>query len=244
MSDKILGIIKMYSDMNLNDEIIFMNDGYMELDNVFLPINDMTFKLDPKYIFFKNQARLYYKVICEGNIFTGAYLDLSCGRGGGTMFARDNFSFNKIIGVDINDTQIDFCKNKWPEIDFYVGSAEKIPITDSTVDLITSIEASGYYHNVESYFNECHRVLRDNGILVVAGRYLELPKEFVGKFKLTKKIDITTNVNISCAINKYSLPLNVNDANTKQKIRAALFNDEKRYIVNNEKYLIAVYAKI
>jgi ubiquinone/menaquinone biosynthesis C-methylase UbiE len=226
-----------------------MNDGYVQLDQKFLPINITPFKLNSKNKLFAYQAHLYYKALKEGDCFTGTYLDLSCGRGGGVDLARDNFSFSRVIGVDPNQKQIEFCKSWCRDIEFYVGSAIDIPIEDNSINVITSIEASGYYVPRETFLKECCRILKVGGKLIVAGRKspsekVKVPESINSMMKLTKIVDITNNVNISCAILKYALPLNLKDSDSKLQTKSVLFNDERKYISGQEKYLISVYERL
>jgi len=245
---KLITPINKYEQFEFSDEVIFMNDGYVELDEYNLPVSEVLFKLNLNNKFFKYQAHLYYKALTVGKCFTGTYLDLSCGRGGGVDFAKDNFTFSKIIGVDPSQKQINFCRSWCKDIDFYVGQATDIPLSDDSVDVITSIEASGYYLPHETYFKECARILKTGGKLIVAEHRshfenFSVPDLLKPKLKLTKVLDITNNVNISCAISKYALPLNLTDPYSKIKTRSVLFNDEKKYIVNQENYIITVYEK-
>ena len=241
-------IIEKYNELDYDSQVIFMNDGYLELDESYFPSTTQpTIKLNSRNVFFRYQAQLYYKTIKEGGVFTGTYLDLSCGRGGGVDFAKDNFNFEKIIGIDINPNQIQFCKSWCDRVEFLVGSATAIPLPDNSVDVISSIEAFPYYRPYDAFYEECSRILKKDGIITMAIPS-QINPEFAtekmhSNFDVIKTIDITKNVTLACAMSKYIVPYHLNTERTKQDFKNIMFGDESRYFHNESKYIIVILKK-
>lgn len=101
----------------------------------------------------------------------GSALDVACGSGQSTFYLRD--TFQKCVGVDISEAQIDQAKQKCKNdgiknIEFKVGNALNLPADNSSVDLVTMAQA---WHWIEPtpFYEECKRVLKPNGCLAVYG---------------------------------------------------------------------------
>lgn len=239
----ILDDTKFLKDSNF----IFMNDGYVELDDFGFPIDEENFILNEKNKIWKYQANLYFKSLQFGgfkpNQVYGTILDLSCGRGGGLNFIQENFSFKKLIGIDLTPFNIEFCKEWLSNVDLYNCSATELCLEDGSVDVITSIEASGYYEPNEDYVKEVFRVLKPKGTLIQVSPHLKENLEL--KFKNFKIYnfseiyfkDITKNVRVSAAISKYLF------RNFSEELFKLYYNDELRYIQDNTLYNIAVFKK-
>lgn len=241
-------IIDKYNQLDYDDQVIFMNDGYLEIDEYFFPnAIQPQFKLNNKNAFFRYQAHLYYKTLIESNVYEGTYLDLSCGRGGGVDFVKDNFKFDKIYGIDINPIQIEFCEKWCNGIEFKVGSATSIPLSNESVNIITSIEAFSYYNPYDLFFLESHRILKKNGVIAIAVPSQNPPlynsKKMNQLFDIIKIVDITKNVSLACSMSKYIIPQHLNQKKTKFDTQKILFNEELRYLNNQRKYIILILKK-
>ena len=98
-------------------------------------------------------------------------LDIACGSGYGTDHLLKKGA-KKIIGVDISEETISYCKNRYKEekISFKVGSVEKIPLEDNSVDVVISFETIEHVNeNAQNCFmKEIKRVLRPDGVFVVS----------------------------------------------------------------------------
>ena len=68
-------------------------------------------------------------------------LDIACGSGYGTDYLL-KVGAVKVIGVDISDEAISYCKDKYSRsgMEFLVGSVEKIPVESNSIDIIVSFE--------------------------------------------------------------------------------------------------------
>ena len=68
---------------------------------------------------------------------TKVAVDFGCGPG--TMYRSLRRKFDKVIGVDFNQVQIDEARRVYPDAEFHVAKAESVPfIPNNSVDLIAS----------------------------------------------------------------------------------------------------------
>src|SRR5947208_4581908 len=75
-------------------------------------------------------------------------LDLGCGAGWATRLLAARAPQGKVIGVDISDEMIARARRSsegFSNIEFAVGSSEKIPSADDSFDKALSIESFYYY---------------------------------------------------------------------------------------------------
>ena len=84
-------------------------------------------------------------------------VDLVCGTGISTRPLAEHF--DRVIGIDLSQAQIDNAKTDLPNIQFRVGPGEDLSfLTNESVDLITT--ANGlHWLNTEHVFAEIKRVL-------------------------------------------------------------------------------------
>jgi len=93
-------------------------------------------------------------------------LDIACGEGYGTS-ALLMGGAKKVIGVDISREACDFAKAKY-KVDARVGSAEEIPLSDNSVDVIISFETIEHLEHPVKFLQESLRVLSNNGVLLIS----------------------------------------------------------------------------
>lgn len=234
-------IAKKYDSQNLTDEVIFMNDGYSDLDEFGYPTNNFNFELSENNKHWKYQANLYYKSLSFAGISKknskGVYLDLSCGRGGGVDFIKQNFSFDRHVGIDLTESQIEFCKS-WCDAEFYVGSAIDIPLENNSVNVITTVEAASYYTPKTQYIKEAYRILKHGGLLIqTCPKYHNVDDYIEAGFKFKFFKNITENVRMSCSITKFRYK-DLND-----EVFYHLLSDEMRYINEVSLYNILIFQK-
>ena len=89
-------------------------------------------------------------------------VDLCCGSGISTKPLAQHF--DRVIGIDLSQAQIDNAKTDLPNIQFRVGPGEDLPfLTNESVDLIT-IATGLHWLNKDHAFAEIKRVLRSRGV--------------------------------------------------------------------------------
>lgn len=98
-------------------------------------------------------------------------LDIACGSGYGTDYLL-KAGAKKVIGVDISEETINYCKEKYSDnkLEFLVGSVEKIPAENNSIDIIISFETIEHVNEKEQlkFLQEVKRVLNLDGIFVVS----------------------------------------------------------------------------
>lgn len=93
-------------------------------------------------------------------------LDIACGEGyGSNCLAR--FGARSVVGVDIDGEAVTHAQIKYG-IEARVGSAESIPAGDDQFDLIVSFETIEHVADPGLFLDECVRVCRPGGALVVS----------------------------------------------------------------------------
>ena len=95
-------------------------------------------------------------------------LDIASGEGYGSYILSKNAS--KVIGVDIDKETVLEAQKKYinSNLSFIVGSADKIPIDSSTIDVVVSFETIEHHDKHEEMFLEIKRVLKSDGILIMS----------------------------------------------------------------------------
>lgn len=229
-------IIKKYNQVHFqnleNDWFIFMNDGYMPLENGY-PVAGVYPKLNPLHDRWRYQAYLYIQLLKESKLDLtknlGDVLDIGCGRGGGLSVYRDYYSTNSLTGLDLNPNQIEFARQVHPNIDFFQGSAMELPFEAESFDIITNVESANYYVYYDDFLDSVKRVLKKEGIFLYADTFDQDRMFWVEKslalhnLKIQSKTNITENVRAACAIDKYRL------LNYSRSLADVMMWDEDRY---------------
>ena len=109
----------------------------------------------------------------KGSLACDFAVDVCCGSGQSTFLLRDYF--NKVVGLDISETQIQQAKVKCREdtsselaVTFIIGDAHNLPFESSSVDLLTCAMA-WHWLDTEKFYNEAKRVLKPGGCLAIYG---------------------------------------------------------------------------
>lgn len=94
-------------------------------------------------------------------------LDLGCGSG---RYTKELVRLGaKVEGIDKSDKLIKIAKTELPQVNFNVGSVEKLPYLDSTFDYVFSGLVIDYFPNLKKTFAEISRVLKDGGSFLLSG---------------------------------------------------------------------------
>jgi 2-polyprenyl-3-methyl-5-hydroxy-6-metoxy-1,4-benzoquinol methylase len=93
-------------------------------------------------------------------------LDIACGEGYGGA-ALQQAGAAQVIGVDISEAVCLHAHNKYG-IEAKPGTAEKIPLSDSSVDVVVSYETIEHIPSPDRFLDECVRVLVPGGRLIIS----------------------------------------------------------------------------
>ena len=174
-----------------SNKIDFMNHGYYP----------PTQNLDKDDLLFSNQITMYLQMFDDIDVKDKVILEIGCGRGGGANSIMKYLKPKKIYASDYNVANIDYCKNyQNKDIVFSQCNAENLPYLDKSFDIVINIESSHLYKNPEKFFNEVHRVLKDDGIFLYAdgGDVISSFNKYSYLFDQKNKVDITKNAQESC----------------------------------------------
>lgn len=106
-------------------------------------------------------------------------LDIASGEGYGSAYLSEHA--NSVKGVDISVEAINFAQKKYVKsnLEFRVGSCDKIPIPDQSVDTVVSFETLEHHDQHEEMMCEIKRVLRPAGLLIISSpdrkNYTDIP---------------------------------------------------------------------
>lgn len=106
---------------------------------------------------------------CASELVKGkVVLDIASGSGYGTKFVSK--TAKKVYGVDISKESIEYSKAYFnaENIEYLVGDGKNIPIEDNKVDAIVSFETVEHIENYEKFLEECKRVLKPDGLLILS----------------------------------------------------------------------------
>jgi len=117
------------------------------------------------YVFFEHFYRYCFaRRYCRDKIV----LDAGCGTGYGTYELSQ--SAKKVIGIDISDEAIDFCRNNYSRqnIEFLEMDIKNMNFEKDTFDCVVSFEALEHIEGQERFLAEVKRVLRPGGIFIIS----------------------------------------------------------------------------
>lgn len=97
-------------------------------------------------------------------------LDAACGEGYGSDILASNAQ--KVYGMDIDKESIDHAAKKYtkPNLQYLLGSIDKLPFEDGTIDIIISFETIEHVDESiqKSFLKEIKRVLKKDGLLIMS----------------------------------------------------------------------------
>ncbi len=121
------------------------------------------------HIFSENMAEhLHRYAIAAEFAKNKVVLDIASGEGyGSNLMAK---VATRVYGVDIDQNAIENAQAKYKSanLSFLIGSADKIPIPDQSVDIVVSFETIEHHDKHDEMLTEIKRVLKEDGILIMS----------------------------------------------------------------------------
>ena len=124
--------------------------------------------------FLKAKSDFVHEMVCWGKLNklpTGSdLLDVGCGIGGSSRILSKDYGFN-VTGITISPKQVKRAQELTPlalNTKFMVDDAMNLSFPDASFDVVWCIEAGPHMSNKKKFAQELLRVLKPNGILVVA----------------------------------------------------------------------------
>lgn len=154
----------------------------------------------------KNCIRLVCELVGAFPIAGRQVLDVGCGRGGTLYVLNEYFRPAATTGLDLSTDAISFCRAgaDGARTRFLQGDAENLPFGDGEFDVVTNVESSHNYPNIQNFYRHVHRVLKPGGWFLYTD-LLSTPRWEKGLAELAAlgfvtrlDRDITLNVMRSC----------------------------------------------
>ncbi|CAL8266365.1 unnamed protein product [Lota lota] len=100
-------------------------------------------------------------------------LDVGCGSGQGSALLAKHFA--SVVATDISPAQIEMAvaHASMPNVTYKLSTAEELPLTTGSVDLVTAICAFHWFDRPR-FLQEAHRVLKPRGCLALLNYTLDM----------------------------------------------------------------------
>ncbi len=145
----------------------------------------MTDKLDPKEGYAR-YAATYDKGEKYWDSFEKQYLKpyielvkgkktLDAGAGTGRLSVRLAKAGAQVTALDISPEMLAILKSKNPDVETVEGDLEDMPFEDDSFDMVFSSLALVHLKKIEPFLDECYRVLKDDGKLVLVNVHYRKP---------------------------------------------------------------------
>jgi acyl transferase domain-containing protein/SAM-dependent methyltransferase len=188
------------AETGMDQASFFLNYGYVSRGNGDeSPVEVGQGEFNP------NSIRLALELIGTTPLRGCRVLDVGCGRGGTALLMASRFDA-EVLGLDLSPEAIAFCRRTHlhPSLRFEVGDAERLPLEDGSLDVVTNLESSHTYPDLRAFLCEVRRVLRTGGVFLHADllpgtRWLEVGAVLDATgLAVESQRDITANVLASC----------------------------------------------
>jgi ubiquinone/menaquinone biosynthesis C-methylase UbiE len=145
------------------EEWQFMNYGYVP--NKHEP--PVSLPDDPKVQ--KYPMQMYHYLAAKTPLKGKQVLEVGSGRGGGARYVAGSFQPASYTGMDIAQSAVDLANkiHQLPNLRFIQGSAENIPLSDNSMDVVLNVESCHAYGSVDKFLSEVKRVLKPGGYLLL-----------------------------------------------------------------------------
>lgn len=103
----------------------------------------------------------------------GNFVDVGCGIGGSTLYLADKFNAQG-VGITLSPVQANRAiarateQNLQDQVEFKVADALNMPFRDGEFDLVWTLESGEHMPNKRQFLQECTRVLKPGGKLLMA----------------------------------------------------------------------------
>lgn len=114
--------------------------------------------------------QLYHHVAAAVDLAGCDVLEIGSGRGGGADYIARYLKPRSTVGVDTNVRAIQASRRHYrvPGLRFGRGDSESLPFAAESFDAVVNVESSHCYGSVKRFLSEVRRVLRPEGVLLLA----------------------------------------------------------------------------
>jgi SAM-dependent methyltransferase len=113
--------------------------------------------------------QMYHYLAAKAPLEGKRVLEVGSGRGGGAKHLASFYKPASYTGMDLAQHAVDLASklHVLPNLKFIQGSAESIPLLDSSIDVVVNVESCHAYGSVEKFLSEVKRVLKPGGYLLL-----------------------------------------------------------------------------
>jgi len=99
---------------------------------------------------------------------SGRILDVACGMGASTRRLLNHYEADKVWAINISERQLESVRKNAKGCNAQVMNAVDMKFENNFFDSILCIEAAFHFETRQKFFEESHRVLKDDGYLVLS----------------------------------------------------------------------------
>ncbi len=138
-------------------------------------------------------------------------IDLGCGIGGSTLYLAQKFKATA-TGITLSPVQASRAKQRaetaglGETVQFQVADALSTPFEDNTFDLVWSLESGEHMPDKTKFLQECYRVLKPGGTLVMATWCHRPTNSLAGELTEAEKRHLEDIYRVYCLPHVISLP--------------------------------------
>ena len=138
-------------------------------------------------------------------------IDVGCGIGGSTLYLAQKFKATA-TGITLSPVQASRAKqraeaaNLGKTVQFQVADALNMPFEDDTFDLVWSLESGEHMPDKTKFLQECYRVLKPGGTLVMATWCHRPTNSLAGELTKAEKRHLEDIYRVYCLPHVISLP--------------------------------------
>jgi ubiquinone/menaquinone biosynthesis C-methylase UbiE len=122
-------------------------------------------KSDPEHFAFRRSSELAREACFRHSQRGELWLDVGCGTG--HLAAELTQQGLVAKGVDADPAMIAYAHQRFPALIFQVSNANHLPFSAGEADGIIATSVMGCLESAAPFFQEAHRVLRRNGLLIL-----------------------------------------------------------------------------
>ena len=118
-----------------------------------------------------------------------AILDVGVGNGASSKYLKKHFHNSQVLGIDISYTAIRAAERlAEPGLSFEVKNVEKTDLPVEEFDLITAFQTHFHWSNLTQAFLELKRILKPDGIILLACEWSKLAY-YLADFRKQEKVE-------------------------------------------------------
>lgn len=110
----------------------------------------------------------------------GVYVDVGCFDSVMPLILAERYPKSKIYAMDHSPGLINFLHVRFPQVNYIVGEAMKLPFEDESVDQIVAGELIEHLDDPKAFIDECLRVLKKGGWVSISTPFEERGSEIGG----------------------------------------------------------------